>query len=193
MSEDPIRDESAGRGEPENAQAKNGQSDPEPGPESGLELARQIAAAAQLRGQTGPTAPQKPKKKRAQHRDYRRYSNDRDPKPLGDAMDGLLRRKGWRTQINVQLLIGKWSSLVGEVNADHSEPVGYSDKVLTVRADSSTWAASLRMIAPQIVAQINRELGDGTVTRVDVRGPQAPSWQHGRRSVRGRGPRDTYG
>jgi predicted nucleic acid-binding Zn ribbon protein len=31
------------------------------------------------------------------------------------------------------------------------------------------------------------------VTRLRVQGPAAPSWVHGPRHVRGRGPRDTYG
>ena len=43
------------------------------------------------------------------------------------------------------------------------------------------------------IARLNRELGDQTVLRVDFRGPQAPSWKKGPRSVQGRGPRDTYG
>jgi predicted nucleic acid-binding Zn ribbon protein len=50
------------------------------------------------------------------------------------------------------------------------------------------------MLAPRIVAKLNEALGDGTVTRIEVRGPQAPSWKNGPRSIRGaRGPRDTYG
>ena len=65
--------------------------------------------------------------------------------------------------------------------------------MLTVRAESSTWATSLRTIAPQLVAMLNEQLGQGTVTRVLVVGPEAPSWKKGRRSVPGRGPRDTYG
>ncbi|MET1004164.1 MAG: DUF721 domain-containing protein, partial [Propionibacteriaceae bacterium] len=40
----------------------------------------------------------------------------------------------------------------------------------------------------------NDKLGDGTVSRVTVLAPDAPSWKKGRLSVRdGRGPRDTYG
>ena len=31
------------------------------------------------------------------------------------------------------------------------------------------------------------------VRRVKVVGPSGPSWRHGPRHVRGRGPRDTYG
>ena len=68
-----------------------------------------------------------------------------------------------------------------------------ADKVLTVRAESSTWATSLRQIAPQLVARLNEQLGQGSVERVQVIGPHAPSWKKGRRSVPGRGPRDTYG
>ena len=79
-------------------------------------------------------------------------------------------------------------------NAAHSSPEGYADTVLTVRADSTAWATQLRYLAPQLVAMLNEQLGDGTVTRIRVLGPDAPSWKKGRRSVRdGRGPRDTYG
>ena len=66
--------------------------------------------------------------------------------------------------------------------------------MLTVRTDSTAWAASLRTLAPQLVAILNEQLGDRTVTRIAVLGPDAPSWKKGRLSVRdGRGPRDTYG
>lgn len=122
------------------------------------------------------------------------HPDDRDPQALGRAMDRFVDEHGWSTDISLRILLGKWPSLVGGVNAAHSTPVGYSDSVLVVQAESTVWATSLRAIAPQLVAQLNAELGDQTVTRIDVRGPQAPSWKKGRRSVRdGRGPRDTYG
>jgi predicted nucleic acid-binding Zn ribbon protein len=80
------------------------------------------------------------------------------------------------------------------MNAQHSHPESYADGVLVVRAESSTWASALRSIAPNLVAELNSQLGDGIVRRIEVRGPTAPSWKHGPRSVRdGRGPRDTYG
>ncbi|HET9304270.1 MAG TPA: DciA family protein, partial [Propionibacteriaceae bacterium] len=78
--------------------------------------------------------------------------------------------------------------------AAHSQPEGYADTVLTVRADSTAWATQLRYLAPQLVAMLNDQLGDCTVSRIKVLGPDAPSWKKGRRAVRdGRGPRDTYG
>jgi predicted nucleic acid-binding Zn ribbon protein len=122
------------------------------------------------------------------------HPDDRDPKLLGAALDRLVESKGWSTDINLHLLLGRWPALVGAANAEHSQPEAYADRVLTVRADSTVWAASLRTMAPQLVAILNDRLGDGTVARVQVLGPQGPSWKKGRLSVRdGRGPRDTYG
>ncbi|GAA2093985.1 DUF721 family protein [Microlunatus panaciterrae] len=122
------------------------------------------------------------------------HPDDRDPQPLSAAMGRLVDSKGWSREINVHVLLGRWPVLVGPTNAAHSAPVGYTDTVLTVRADSTVWATSLRSMAPQLVAKLNAELGDGTVTSVKVLGPEAPSWKKGRLSVRdGRGPRDTYG
>jgi predicted nucleic acid-binding Zn ribbon protein len=120
--------------------------------------------------------------------------DDRDPKLLSAAVEDLVRAKGWSTDINVHTLLARWPLLVGPVNAAHSRPEAYADSVLTVRTDSTAWAAQLRMMAPQLVALLNDHLGDGTITRVTILGPDAPSWKKGRRAVRdGRGPRDTYG
>lgn len=117
----------------------------------------------------------------------------RDPQTVGDVLGRLIRDRGWTKQISVRVLLARWPELVGSTNAAHSTPEGYQDGVLTIRTESTTWATSLRSLAPNLVAQLNGELGEGTVTRVVVLGPQAPSWKHGPRSVRGRGPRDTYG
>ncbi|MFL6063805.1 MAG: DUF721 domain-containing protein [Friedmanniella sp.] len=122
------------------------------------------------------------------------HPDDRDPQPLGAAVERLVDSKGWTTEVNVRSLLARWPALVGPVNAAHSHPESFSDTVLTVRTDSTAWATQLRLLAPQLVAMLNGALGDGTVTRVTVKGPDGPSWKKGRLSVRdGRGPRDTYG
>jgi predicted nucleic acid-binding Zn ribbon protein len=167
---------------------------PEPGPAhdpTGLDLARTVAQSvgAQSRRrrrarQDRPTGPQSSGP----------GPDDRDPKLLAEAMDRLVESKGWTTDINVHTLLARWSTLVGSVNAAHSHPESYNDTVLTVRTESTVWATSLRSIAPQLVARLNDQLGDGTVTRIKVLGPAGPTWKKGPRSVRdGRGPRDTYG
>lgn len=138
--------------------------------------------------------PQRPRR----HREFGEqrsgaHPDERDPQKLGTVFDDLVARRGWRRQLGLHLIVQRWDELVGPVNAQHSAPAGYEGGVLLVQTESSTWASALRLIAPQLVAELNRRLGDGAVTRVEVRGPSAPSWRHGPRSVPGRGPRDTYG
>ena len=167
------------------------QHDPAEHDPTGLELAQTIArslgAQARRRRRSSP-----PKRIGPQLSGAR--ADDRDPKPLSDAVERLVESKGWTTEINVHTLLARWALLVGVANAAHSQPESYADTVLTVRADSTAWATQLRYLAPRLVAMLNEQLGDGTVTRIKVLGPDAPSWKKGRLSVRdGRGPRDTYG
>lgn len=160
---------------------------------TGLDLARQIAASIGA-GSRGVRRRPKKRPRRPERSEFSgAHPDDRDPVPLGAGLDRLIEEKGWNTQINIHLLLGRWRDLVGPANADHSRPESYAAGVLTLRTSSTAWATQLRLFAPQLVARLNAELGDGTVTRVVVKGPDAPSWKHGRRSVPGRGPRDTYG
>lgn len=156
---------------------------------TGLDLASRIAQAAAASGAALPVR----KKRRPRTNAPSRGRRD-DPTPLGEAVGNLVAQRGWTRGVNLKSLLGDWPGLVGQSNADHSTPEAYVDQVLTIRADSTTWATSLRLLAPQLVAKLNAALGDGTVVRVEVLGPDAPSWKHGLRVVRdGRGPRDTYG
>ena len=163
----------------------------------GIEVATRIAhdVAGILPPPRGVARKRRPRM-RAEFDEQRSGSgpDDRDPQQLGRAMGGLVGRRGWQTEIGLRRLLDRWPLIVGPVNSQHCQPAGFADKVLLVRAESTTWATVLRQLAPQIVAKLNTELGEGSVVRIDVRGPAAPTWKHGPRSVRdGRGPRDTYG
>ena len=158
---------------------------------TGLDLARQIAAAAG-RHVPAPTPKPKPRKRQAPGRGASGKERG-EPLSLGEALEGVIEDRGWGTQVNVHLLLGRWPELVGEAVAEHSTPEAYRDRVLVVRTTSTNWAAQLRLMAPQIVAKMNATLGDGTVKAVRILGPETPSWRHGPRTVKGRGPRDTYG
>jgi predicted nucleic acid-binding Zn ribbon protein len=105
----------------------------------------------------------------------------------------LVTDQGWRSAVAVGGVEGRWDQIVGPDVAAHCRPDGFRDGVLTVRAESTAWATQVRLLAPTLVARLNADVGDGTVTRVHVVGPDAPSWSKGRYRVKGRGPRDTYG
>ncbi|MFT3876415.1 MAG: DciA family protein [Propioniciclava sp.] len=154
---------------------------------TGLDLARQIAAAA---GRAVPSPAPKKAKKRTRRASGRERA---EPVALGEALEGVIQERGWTTEVNVHLLLGRWPELVGPAVAEHATPEAYRDRVLVVRTTSTNWASQLRLMAPQLVARMNASLGQGTVTRVQILGPEAPSWRHGPRTVKGRGPRDTYG
>jgi predicted nucleic acid-binding Zn ribbon protein len=163
----------------------------EPHDLAGLDLARQMArsvgARARRRRKPQPRGSVNPQVSGAR-------ADDRDPKRLSDAVERLVETKGWATEVNVRTLLARWGLLVGPINAAHSLPEAYADGVLSVRTDSTAWATQFRYLAPQLVAMLNEQLGDGTVTLIKVLGPDAPTWKKGRLSVRdGRGPRDTYG
>jgi len=169
----------------------------EPHDPSGLALARAVAQSLGATARSRPrrsTRPRSPRVVGPGPQVSGAHPDDRDPQRLGAAVERLVDSKGWTKEVDVRSLLARWSSLVGPANAAHSHPEAFADTVLTVRTDSTAWATQLRLLAPQLVALLNGALGDGTVTRVDVRGPDGPSWKKGRLSVRdGRGPRDTYG
>ena len=117
-----------------------------------------------------------------------------DLQAVGDVVSQVASDQGWQSKISLHVLKVRWPELAGDVNAQHSQPVALDGAIVQVTADSSTWASALKLIAPQLVAKINQALGDGSVSAVTIKGPDAPTWKHGIRAVRdGRGPRDTYG
>ena len=109
----------------------------EPTPEhdpQGLELAKRIARAARG-GASRPAGRHRPPMKRTD-----------EPTRIGDVLAEVIDDQGWTREVNVHQLLARWPTLVGPVNAAHSVPESYKATVLTVRAESSTWASSLRTI-----------------------------------------------
>jgi predicted nucleic acid-binding Zn ribbon protein len=116
-----------------------------------------------------------------------------DPQLLGQAIGGLLDQHGWQQRAAIGSVFGRWAEIVGRDLAAHTQPDAFTDGELAVTADSTAWATQVRLLAPQLVRRLNAELGDGTVRRVKVRGPEAPRQRGGWRVPGSRGPRDTYG
>ena len=202
MSEQPPPD----RPDPSTARAAGAQ------PRPGLEVAREALAAARAEakrkglrpggsaagsggragGQGGSGAGWRARRTPVDVRSGA-HPDERDPQALGSALDRLLAERGWQTDAAVGGVMGRWAVIVGPELAGHCEPVSYDDGELVVRAESTAWATQLRLLAPTLLRRLNQELGDGTVTFVRVLGPSGPTWKRGPLSVKGRGPRDTYG
>ena len=164
----------------------------DPRPEDGLDLAR-----AQTRATAGSAGPLRRKRTRRTRRDGQvsgSHPDDRDPQLLGAMVDKLVGDQGWELELRVRGVFARWPELVGDEVAAHSTPETFTDGKLVVRTDSTAWATQLKLLLPTVLRRLNQELGEGTVTLVEVVGPHGPSWKKGRLSSRdGRGPRDTYG
>ncbi|WP_370459423.1 DUF721 domain-containing protein [Isoptericola sp. BMS4] len=119
--------------------------------------------------------------------------NARDPQLLSEVISRLLRDKGWTSDVSVGGVIGRWREVVGDQVADHCQPETFENNVLVVRADSTAWATQVRLLTPTLLRRLAEEVGEGVVEQVTVLGPAGPGFRRGRRSVRGPGPRDTYG
>ncbi|MFH5821389.1 DUF721 domain-containing protein [Georgenia sp. AZ-5] len=117
----------------------------------------------------------------------------RDPQPLAGIAARLVAERGWVQPVSVGGVVGRWREVVGDQLADHCDVETFDGGELVVRASSTAWATQVRLLLPQLERRLAEEVGEGAVTSIVVLGPGGPSWKHGLRSVRGRGPRDTYG
>jgi predicted nucleic acid-binding Zn ribbon protein len=163
--------------------------------DSGLELAKSIARSLAT---TGRAVRRKARPRRTDPKVSGAHPDDRDPQTLDATIGRLIAEQGWGTDVRVHGVFTRWDAIVGREVAQHAVPTAYSREDaggrLTVQTDSTAWATQMRLLAGTVVRRLNEELGDGTVTVIDVKGPSGPSWKRGLRSVRdGRGPRDTYG
>lgn len=151
----------------------DGQDDPQPveKPKSGIELAREALAQAKADAKRRGQQPGRERGKRT--RAGREPRRGGDPTAFGPAIRELLAARGWEERAAVGGVFGRWPQIVGPELADHTEPQTFEDGVLVVAADSTAWAAQLRLLAATLVKRLNEELGHGTVRRVKVVGPSS--------------------
>ena len=164
----------------------------------GLTPASQVARAALHRAQAaarsrgfrqGQAGPRRaPDQRSGAGRD------GRDPALLGETVARLTAQLGWSAEISVGGVIGRWRDIVGDQVAEHCTPETFEDGQLVVRADSTSWAVAMqRYHLADLRRRLEEEVGPDVVTEIRVLGPAAPDWRRGKRTVKGRGPRDTYG
>jgi predicted nucleic acid-binding Zn ribbon protein len=164
---------------------------------SGIDLARSLLANARKDARVRTTAATERRAVRSGDVAGQRRSgaggDDRDPQLLGRNVERLVSERGWEAELSAGGVVARWASVVGPEVAQHCQPDRVQGTELFVRADSSAWASELRALSPVLVGRLNEACGQGTVTRLIVDGPGAPSWRRGRFQVPGRGPRDTFG
>ena len=118
----------------------------------------------------------------------------RDPKPTAMLLKRAVQDKGWTQRLEIASVAAQWPKIVGPNVAKNCVVEEFTEEgVLTLRASSSSWETQIKALLAALDARIAEEIGEGVVKQIIVKGPEKPSWRHGRYSVPGRGPRDTYG
>lgn len=117
----------------------------------------------------------------------------RDPQSVGFLARHFVRTHGWTRAFELENIREHWADYVGSDVAAHCRLESVSGERLVVRTSSTAWATQMKFLLPTLERQLAQRLGSGNVPQIIIRGPAAPSWKHGSRSVPGRGPRDTYG
>ncbi|AZM47294.1 DUF721 domain-containing protein [Streptomyces sp. WAC 06738] len=194
MSEEPVRPGGAREDPAADSGAAESPAAPEP---SGIDLARVALRAARAEARArGAAAQQRRQARRGGGLRSGARADGRDPLPLGAAVSRLITERGWEAPAAVGGVMGRWPQLVGPEVAQHCAPERYDEqeRVLVVACDSTAWATQLRLLAPQLVARLNEELGHGTVKLIKVVGPGGGGRRFGPlRAPGSQGPGDTYG
>jgi predicted nucleic acid-binding Zn ribbon protein len=158
-------------------------SEDEPRPKTGIELAREALAQARAdaaKRQSVPGARRGRRTAAGSPRDPRRGGG---PQTFATGIKQLLADRGWEERAALGGVFGDWERVVGRDLAEHTRPGTFEDGELVVSCDSPAWAQQVRLLAAQLVRRLNEELGEGTVRRVKVVGPQTAPRQ-GRWRVR---------
>jgi predicted nucleic acid-binding Zn ribbon protein len=91
-------------------------------------------------------------------------SSPRGPRSLAEAFGALTDELRPDTRLaDVQRI---WAATVGEAIAEQARPTAERSGVVTVSCAASVWAQELDLMAPQILAQLNRALGEGGLRRL---------------------------
>lgn len=121
------------------------------------------------------------------------FDKDRDPVKLSAGIDEIVGQFNWTPQLSKAELFVSWPDIVGPHVANACKPTNLNNSILHVDCISTAWATQMRLMAVQVLEEVNQNYPDLEIREIKFHAPQAPSWRKGNRSVPGRGPRDTYG
>ncbi len=121
------------------------------------------------------------------------YGKGRDPVAAGDIIKMVSTNHGWDAQLEEAGIFAAWPEIVGAQIAAKAKPISLNSGKLLVKCESTAWATQLKLEHIKIINNIESHFPSVRLSEIRFVGPEAPNWNHGSRTVPGRGPRDTYG
>ena len=92
-----------------------------------------------------------------------------DPRPISHGLDRVLRSLGTPGVAATRTVFSHWEELVGSETSLHAKPVSLDGECLLVVVDEPGWATRFRYEQAGLLRHFAEELGEGVVTRIDVR------------------------
>lgn len=94
--------------------------------------------------------------------------SESEPRPVLASLGRVADRLGLGSPVALGAVFSRWEEIVGPDVAAHARPRTLRDGVLTIVVDQPTWAASLRLLAGDLVSRVAQESGE-PVTQLVVR------------------------
>lgn len=91
------------------------------------------------------------------------------PRPLGEALDRVMKGLGAPPASGVHLVFDRWSEVVGESLAARTRPLRIEDACLVLAVDEPAMVTHVRFLQPELLARLEELLGEGRVTSLDLR------------------------
>jgi predicted nucleic acid-binding Zn ribbon protein len=92
-----------------------------------------------------------------------------DPAAVGPVLDELLHGLGAPPADALASLFERWHELAGLPLADHGVPMSLERGVLSVKVGEPAWSTEWRYRQGEVLRRCDELLGEGTVTRIEVR------------------------
>jgi predicted nucleic acid-binding Zn ribbon protein len=67
------------------------------------------------------------------------------------------------------IVFAAWRNCAGEMLSKRTKPLTFSEKRLVVAVEDKIWQRHLEHLSPQMLAKLNKALGEGTVTFIEFR------------------------
>lgn len=84
-------------------------------------------------------------------------------------LPAILKALGPNEAVTRALAISQWSKVAGETLAQRAKAIDFAGGRLIVAVADATWQQNLEGLAPELVAKLNRKLGDGVVRFIEFR------------------------
>jgi predicted nucleic acid-binding Zn ribbon protein len=88
-----------------------------------------------------------------------------DHATAGQLVAALLDRHGIARELREHRILARWREIVGSGLGDRTWPDGFERGVLWVRVKNSSWLHQLSFVRDDLIARLNRELGDPPLIR----------------------------